>query len=272
VSYERTRVGEYERAIEALRASFKASDFDTMRKELLRYVTALFEVHDLIDIHKRLGGRFDADLKRHVESYATGPTNYTEENVATSSNLARNIAFELVLISKLANAGIPLDFSIKTDVAASFDKRSLLFECKRPQSVDALEKRIKEASRQLDAKYGSAQRLRHRGIIALDISKLINPEFQLYVQNDIGAFDAGLSRIIDEFMIQHERLWQKRSGRKTIGVILRLSVMGVNKARNEMLTHCQQWGLSPMNHVGERNIETMRSLAETLRVALDHAV
>ena len=159
VSYERTRIGEYERAIEALRAAFKASNFDTMHKQLLRFLNALFEVHDLIDIHKNLAGRFDVELAHHIESYTAGPANYLDENVTTSTNLARNIAFELVLMAKLVNAGIPLDFSIKSDVAARFDRRSLLFECKRPQSINALEKRIKEAFRQLETKYQSAQRL-----------------------------------------------------------------------------------------------------------------
>lgn len=83
-------------------------------------------------------------------------------------------------MAKLTSAGIALDFRLKTDVAAYFDNRSLLFECKRPQSVGSLENNVKDAFHQLEAKYRSPQRLRHRGIIAIDISKLINPEFMLY--------------------------------------------------------------------------------------------
>ena len=108
VSYERTRVGEYERAIQVLLAAFKAPDFDAMRKELLRIVTALFEIHDLIDIHRSLGGRSDGEFKRQVQTLATGPANYTDEDSATSSNAPRNIAFEFVIMAKLVNAGIPL--------------------------------------------------------------------------------------------------------------------------------------------------------------------
>jgi hypothetical protein len=48
--------------------------------------------------------------------------------------------------------------------------------------------------------------------------------------------------------------------------------MGVNKARNEMLTYCQQYALTPLNHVGARNIETMRALTQAMRGALDYAV
>ena len=272
VSYARTRVGEYCRALDVLIASFQKSNFDAMRNELLRFVTALFEIHDLIDIHKSLAGQFDNELRQHVEALARGPISYTEENSATSSNRARNIAFELVTMAKLVNAGIPLDFSIKTDVAAVLDKRSLLFESKRPQSLASLEKRVKDAFAQLEAKYRSPQRLRHRGLIAIDISKLINPRFHLYVQEDADAIDAGLSQIVDDFIAKHEHVWQTQRNKKTIGVMLRMTVMGVNRARNEMFTHCQQWGLSPINHVGERNIETVRGLAERLHEAVVHVV
>lgn len=267
VSYERTRIGEYERAIDALVASFKASDFDTIRADLLRILTALFEIHDLIDVHKILAGRFDSEIHQHINTFATGPIHLMDENPATSSNKARNIAFELVLMAKLANAGIPLDFSIKTDVAAIFDKHSLLFECKRPQSISSLEKRIKDAFQQLENKYRSPQRLRHRGIVALDISKLINPDFLLYIQDDANALNAGLSQIIDDFIVKHEHLWQKQRNKKTIGVLIRLSVMGVNKSKN-IFTHCQQYGISPMNHTGERNKEIVKKLVEVLHDAL----
>jgi hypothetical protein len=175
-------------------------------------------------------------------------------------------------MAKFANADIPLDFSIKTDVAATFDRRSLLLECKRPQSLTTFEKRVKDAFHQLEAKYRSPKRLRHRGLIALDISKLVNPDFLLYVQNDADSIDAGLSQIVDDFIVKHEHVWQGQRSKKTIGVILRLSVMGINKEKNEMLTHCQQWAVSPMTHVGERNTGTVRKLTEVLHGALGNVV
>jgi hypothetical protein len=64
----------------------------------------------------------------------------------------------------------------------------------------------------------------------------------------------------------------KQRDRKTIAVLLRVSLMGVNKARNEMLTYCQQYALTPLNHVGARNIETVRALTQAMRGALDYAV
>jgi hypothetical protein len=209
----------------------------------------------------------------HVKAYVGGPTSYIDEDIDTSSNAARNIAFELLLMAKLTSATIPMDFRIKSDVAVHFDNRSLLFECKRPQSVGSLENNVKKALRQFKTKYRAPQRRRrHRGIIAIDITKLVNPEFMLYAQDDEQTLDAGLSGMVDCFISTHERLWQKQRDRKTIAVLLRVSLMGVNKARNEMLTYCQQYALTPLNHVGARNIETVRALTQAMRGALDYAV
>jgi hypothetical protein len=94
----------------------------------------------------------------------------------------------------------------------------------------------------------------------------------LYAQDDERSLDAGLSGIVDDFISAHEHLWQRQRNRKTIGVLVRLSLMGVNKARNEMLTYCQQFGITPLNHVGERNIRTVRSLTEAIRGAMVHSV
>ena len=230
----------------------------------MRFVTALYEANDLIAIHKGLVGKYDSEISEHIKKYAKGPANYREEAPSASSNLARNIAFELLVASKIVAANIPLDFSVKTDVATKFDGRSILFECKRPQSEESIEKNIKDAFKQLERKYKSPVRARHRGIIALDISKLLNPEFMLYVQPDAVSLDRGLTQIADQFILKNERLWQLRRNSKTIAVLIRFGIMGINQEKEDMLTYCQQYGLTPLNAAGHRNIETAERLAEAM--------
>lgn len=265
VRYKPTRIGEYERAIEQLISTSSTAIQKKAPEDYWREITALFEAHDLLEIHNVLAGRFDVELRSHIETVAKGPANYIDENPATSSNVGRNIAFELVVMAKLVKAGIPLDFSIKTDVAASFDNRNLLFECKRIQAVGALQTRVKNAYQQLESKYKNPKRIRHRGVIALDITKLINPEFMLYVGQNAQSLDAGVSSLVDRFLQQHERVWQQDRNKKTIAVLLRVSLMGVNQERNEMLTYCQQFALTPINHSGFLNIQTARTLADELK-------
>ncbi|MBI3223359.1 MAG: hypothetical protein HYZ46_09955 [Nitrosomonadales bacterium] len=264
IVYERTRIGEYKRAIDTLINIYETDDEKRIQNEFSRIVTAAFEANDLIAIHKGLACSFDAELRSHIGRYVKGPSNYTQEITATSSNAARNIGFELLVMTKLVSAGIDINFEIKTDVAAHFDNRSIIFECKRPQSLGKLGENVKDAFRQLETKYRNPVHVRHRGIVAIDISKLINPNFLLYEAQDENSLDAGLSKLVDNFIIEHNHLWQTGRNKKTIAVLLRLSLMGINNERGNMLTYCQQFGLTPLNHTGEGNITTVRALTKVL--------
>jgi hypothetical protein len=99
-------LGEYERALATLLQAFQGSDFEALRQQPLPIVTALFEVTDVIEVHRHLAGRFDQELAEHVKACVSGPASYINENVQTSSNAARNTVFELVLMAKLTSAGI----------------------------------------------------------------------------------------------------------------------------------------------------------------------
>lgn len=223
-------------------------------------------------MHHGLAGRFDDQIRAHIEAYASGPADYREEAVATSSNRARNIAFELHVMEKLVGAGIELDFGIATDIAAKFDGRSILFECKRPQSSRKVEAAVRYAFKQLERKYGEPVRVRHRGIIALDITKVVNPDFMLYVQPDAVKIDAGTANMVDSFLNQNARFWQTSRNRKTIAVLVKLSMMGVNQEKDEMLTYVQQHAVTPLNHAGARNIATAKALTDAMEVAHGRAM
>ena len=211
-----------------------------------------------------MAGRFDAQVRWHIERYVRGPANYTEERVSTSSNVARNIAFELLVMARLAASGLDLDFSIQSDIAATFDNNSLIFECKRPQSLKKLGARIKDAFKQLERKYSNFSQLRRRGVIAVDITKVVNPDFMLYVKPDALSLERGIANIVDQFIVHNAHYWQIGRNKKTIAVMFRLSLIGVNKERNDMLTYCQQYGMTPLNHSGQRNIETAKALTDAL--------
>ena len=120
IANERTRIGEYKRAIDILLEVYKSKDLERTRREFVRLVTALFEANELIAIYNGLSGKYDREIRDHIKKYVKGPADYRKEVVSASSNLARNIAFELLVASKLVSAGIGLDFSIHADVAAKY--------------------------------------------------------------------------------------------------------------------------------------------------------
>lgn len=263
IDYMRTRIGEYQKAISVLIEMYKNEDIERQKKEFVRIANAIFEAHDCIAIHKSLAGKYDNEIEEHIRLFSGGPVQYRQEGTS-ASNRARNIAFELVVAARLVDVKIPLDFRIRTDIAGRFDNRSILLECKRPQSNKKIEANVKDAFKQLERKYQNPIRTRYRGIIAIDISKLINPKFQLYIQQTEHDIESGLSGIVDDFIRSNERYWQLDRNSKTIGVLIRLGVMGIIKEKNDLLTYCQQYGLTPINNSGHRNIQTAKALAQTL--------
>ena len=135
---------------------------------------------------------------------------------------------------------------------------------KRPQSAEKLGRNIKNAYKQLEQKYKSPIRTRHRGIIAVDITKLINPEFLLFVQPNADAVDRGISSIIDSFVTSNEKLWQLRRNSRTMAIVLRIAIMAINQEKDGMLTYYQQYVVTPLAGTGARNTDSVSRLASAL--------
>ena len=161
-----SRLGHYRRSLERLNRIYRQEDLELKDDEFVDYVTTLFEAQDLVQIHQSLGGKsHDDHLRGIVQSITGGPTSYTDED-CSSGNRPRNLAFELLLAGRLVSAGLGLDLDVRSDVATKIDNRTVLFECKRPQSERSLEKRTKAAFRQLRRQYSNPVRSRSRGVVA----------------------------------------------------------------------------------------------------------
>lgn len=222
ISPSPTRLGAYQRAMAQLIRSYEANDEKILTERFDDFSNVLFEVHELIEIHKALGGRFDEEIASHLRAYSSGPLVQIEEDSNNSSNRPRNIGFELALMGTLARASLPIDFSIPTDVATRFRHRSIMFECKRPQSPEAVGRLVKNAQDQLVRKYNSTNRRTHKGVIALDITKIANPKLIIpdgQVTDDVERI---LSLQLNQFAAEHMAVWTRIRSSRTIGILLRL--------------------------------------------------
>jgi len=143
---------------------------------------------------------------------------------------------------------------------ANFDGHRIVIECKRPQSLKRIRSNVKDAHGQIKKRVGITKRQADYGIIAIDITKLTNPEFKLYAQNNYALIHYGLTKIVDNFIMEHQHKWQTKRMPRVLGVLLRLCVMGVDESRDNTLVFCQEIGLNPLNSSSMRE----QSLAERL--------
>lgn len=268
-----TRHGEYQRLMTRLVTSQEAKDEGALRADFPHFNNMLFEVHELIEIHSSLAGKYDEEISRQVQIYAAGPTTYLLEDTSNSSNRARDFGFELATMAALSRADIPLDFSIPTDVAARFKHKTLMFECKRPQAVESVPRLVKKAVDQLAKKYKSVNRRSHKGIIAIDITKAVNPNFNIFVALANDDIDRIMSEQLEMFASSTKSCWGDIRHSRTIGVLFRLRKMNaIETEESNRLVYGNQFLLTNTAGTGVIDMALAERLAAAILQGMHNAV
>ena len=106
----------------------------------------------------------------------------------------------------------------------------------------------------------------HRGIVALDVSKILNRGDKIFVTRNDNELLASVDRTMDQFIEEHSHIWQRvyeRRHKKIIGTIIRFSFMASSEARS-LLVHASQWAMNPRLGVATSDDQVQRHLAATL--------
>lgn len=261
-----TRISQYKDAIRLLVDLHKEDDISEIRKKFRPISNALYEANETIIIYKALSLEYTNEIKKHLQKILKGPIEYTHENPSSSSNEARNIAFELATMALLVLHNFKLDFTVGSDVAITFNdgENKFIFECKRPQAENKVEKNVRKARSQLRERYKQYSKGEMQGLISLDISKLINEEFNLFVGSNEEEIIEELYNEIRSFIEKHQRYWQSAGADRTIAVLLRLYVLAINKERNGAWITCSPYVVNPINESGEVNIQLARRFSKQL--------
>lgn len=247
-----SRVDKYRHTFDELLQVCEQRDLETANRRFGEFINTLFEVHELVYMHQWLG---DLDacpyLRARVPEIIKGPVQYSLES-SSSSNRARNIAFELLLAARIRQAKLDLELELGADTACLCNNRRLLFECKRPRSRAGLERNVTRAAHQLKTHYARAARSRYRGVVALDLTPSINPQFRMLVVNSSTALNQALNHELEQCIDSHLHLWKKIQSRKTIGVLLRLALMAeVRTEGGSEIVYCQQYCVTPLTNTGD---------------------
>ena len=257
----RTRLGHYRRVMQQLADAHAHGEKDALRALWPSSMVPLFESEELVGIHQWLSGsEHDGYVRERMRIVASGPSSYTDENTS-SGNRARNTAFELAVAARIVGGGLQLDRSVPSDVAVRVATRTVVIECKRPQSEGALERNVDDARRQLRRRYKSAKRPGCVGVVAVDLTKILNPNHDLLRGFPVAQIGEVLGGTLEDYSREHERVWQKNRDQQTAAVLLRLNAMA-QLANDPGLTSCQQVLVSFLPDISEvtrRAIEVVGS-------------
>ena len=267
------RTSHYEKVVGRWKDAYKTATADEGRKIFPDFVSSMFEVFDFVSIYKAFEGvpahRLTSVIEK-LQKGVNGPINAADET--PDSTAARNFLFEASVAARAhrPNRGIQAILDARSDTGISLNGKKIWVECKRVTTVDKIESNARKASSQLETILSGEVGYGHRGIVALDVSKILNRGDQIFVTQNDDELLASVDRIMDRFIEEHSHIWQRvyeRKHKKIIGTIIRFSFMASSEARN-LLVHASQWAMNPRLGVATSDEQIQRRLVATLATTL----
>jgi hypothetical protein len=212
------RVATYRRDLEDLAAHVEAGTGPQFEKQrgLENIINSVVEAQELIDIHAGLKSQEDAHLADLLRKYIGGTALRNQETPPTS--LARNTGFHLWFVSTAARCDVPIDLAPPADATIRTSADSIAVECKRLFSPRKVEQNIRKGFQQLQERYKRHDgRTEIFGALALSLGKL---DECLVDADDEADLKAQAIQKLDQFRLEYERHWLKRSTGRETGVFL----------------------------------------------------
>lgn len=130
----------------------------------------IFEMNQIVKIWHNAEALSElGDLPKRLKWISSGRTTHGHD----ADHTARNHLFELTSACYLVESGFRLLPSTDGDIAAEWNGRRFLVECKRPSSEKALPGDVRIASKQLQKRRTHGRQI---GIVLVDFALLINPK------------------------------------------------------------------------------------------------
>lgn len=252
------RTFNYLKMIRFWKDNYKTASTDDVKNQFPDFVSSMFEIHDFIAIYKSFNNEDNQHLNEIIEKLkkgVKGPINSSDET--PKSTTARNFLFEALFAAKVHRPefGVKAILNAESDTGIQIDKYKIWVECKRISTDAKIKSNVKTASNQLDKIIKKQKGSGHRGIVALEVTRILNPDDELLVSNNDSSLSRSVDKIMDDFILKYSSIWQEihtRKSNKILGIVIRFSFMSTSEERN-LLVHASQWGLNP--RLGIKDVE-----------------
>lgn len=219
---ERGRLAEYRSTITELSKNFETDGWGNLDDKIHRerVCTTLFEIRELVSIYRGLSSLTEPDATKGLQHYVKGPFSPISELASNSSNRARNLGFELYLNALFAFAGFRPTYATNADLSFTHRGQTFFVEAKRPTNQTTAAGSIKDANKQLSSRLKQLNNHHARGLIALDLTKVINPESRVM---PVFSEDHLYELMFNEDKRQIDELrshWHSSRHTRTIGVLI----------------------------------------------------
>lgn len=230
-----------------------------LQKNNLKFVMSLTESLELISTLPYLK-TIDSKVARYkLRKVLIGPFVSIEEN--QNSNESRNTLFELNLASKLAVVGLNPKLGEadgEPDIEIMIEGKLVLIECKRPLNLKSVKKNIKAAKKGLNSQLKKMP-TGSRGIIAISMSKAMNPRDDFLLYSD----ESSAKKMLGNLLEQQAGKAKTNLGNKIIGVLFYVIIRSYDREK-EIYALGQQINFEESGHT-DLDRETFKIFYETLQ-------
>ncbi|MDQ7838346.1 MAG: hypothetical protein RDU59_07620 [Thermodesulfobacteriota bacterium] len=264
LNIDRTRIGEYKRVFKKFLDKYNSGNFtvEEQKEFFSTYVNLVYETQELVYISNGLSKLINSDLDERLKKFIKGPVINTAENSDKSTNLGRNIAFELLIASKLSSSGFEIDLGTEADLSIIHNNIKIFIECKRPQYKHQINSNIKGAFRQLKKRYNEYDGQKNvLGLIALSVSKILNPDLDILVSSNSFLMHSYIEKILDNFHNDHKKKYLNPGDQRTIGMIVYFSTP-VSIEEEGIVAHSHLIDFTNCCDIHSKEIEIVREIAE----------
>ena len=269
VKVHKGRLTEYKKQLDYLANNYKNLHQSDSAKLFPATVNVMYEVDAIVIIYealKLIPSNELSYIKSKLQKAVNGPLHVLDEN--KNGNEARNYLFEVLVSARmhLPKKGLSVDLQNISDSAVNFKNKRLLIECKRIKSDKKIEANVRDAAKQLSKGFKEISGTNIRGLVAIDLSVVVNPNADLLVKENDTALRAGSIKLMDDLISRYNHIWQKvlnNKSKKILGILLRTSLMGVSEERN-LMVNCNEWAVIPKNGISENESKYLVAMTTAL--------
>lgn len=198
-------------------------DEASTRAKFERFVNANAELYELNRVRQAL---MQVDSQAYLDTLKKITQGQPFRNAA-KSDPGRDYLFEISIASRLLNAGHEVILNQLADVVTHVNGRKLYIEAKRIKSQGKLSKRISEANNQLRKRITNDPSSKARGIVAINITDVINPENSAIILRDEHSLKDKHSAVFNGFIASNLDDFDKGMYDKCLGVFVESSWHGL---------------------------------------------